>query len=599
MDKKAIEDLAVAAVKESVTVCDLLSPFISDNDKEPSWDGHIYIYKNKNKTKDGMRRIPVQVKGTERDNLSKAEISFRISKIDLNNYLEDGGIVFFVVYVGHDGQAKQIYYAGLTPVKIRILLDEAKEQASKSIKLHRFPKDNNKKEMIIINCCEDCQRQASFAKAKLLSIEELEQQGALESLTFSVTSVGGLDPQTALLTNDVYLYANIKGGTIPQPIEAVPQRLVIHEERNARISVEQRLLYTKFTFIRDANAITMQFGKSFSITSKEKEHGIKFNYKGTNSLRQLVIDLDFMLALIRENGFSIDDTFVPLDMKKADYSNFPIAEMEDRLAYFKKIVQLLDFLNCPKDIILDTLNAKDWRTINNLVCGLVDGRSVEGLKEDLSPIIMMEVGELHFIVCLLRDESQKGTYRFADFFHTEMLFVYENQTGEKLATSQFSLLRAENILKADNIRYDVLLPSFKKADCNKETITRANFFLLELLTAYDISQKSEILDTASAFSEWIMTASEEELPYSIRILNDLQIKKRQRQLTEEEKRELYRLIEMPDSTEETIVGAYLLLDQQTAAELHFEKVQADIQNEFKKYPIYHFWNDGGQTNGQA
>lgn len=599
MDKKAIEDLAVAAVKESVTVCDLLSPFISDNDKEPSWDGHIYIYKNRNKTKDGMRRIPVQVKGTEKDNLSKAEISFRVSKIDLNNYLEDGGIVFFVVYIGHNGQAKQIYYAGLTPVKIRILLDEAKEQASKSIKLHRFPKDNNKKEMIIINCCEDCQRQASFAKAKLLSIEELEQQGALESLTFSVTSVGGLDPQTALLTNDVYLYANIKGGTIPQPIEAVPQRLVIHEERNARISVEQRLLYTKFTFIRDANAITMQFGKSFSITSKEKGHGIKFNYKGTNSLRQLVIDLDFMLALIRENGFSIDDTFVPLDMKKADYSNFPIAEMEDRLAYFKKIVQLFDLLNCPKDIILDTLNAKDWRTINNLVCGLVDGRSVEGLKEDLSPIIMMEVGELHFIVCLLKDESQKGTYRFADFFHTEMLFVYENQTGEKLATSQFSLLRAENILKADNIRYDALLPSFQKVERHKETMTRANFFLLELLTAYDINQKSEILDTASAFSEWIMTASEEELPYSIRILNDLQIKKRQRQLTEEEKRELYRLIEMPDSTEETIVGAYLLLDQQTASELHFEKVQADIQNEFKKYPIYHFWNDEGQTNGQA
>lgn len=176
------------------------------------WDGHIYIYRDKRKTKDGVRRIPVQVKGTEKDDLSKEEISFPVSIIELNSYLDDGGVIFFVVYIGHSGQNIQIYYASLTPIKIRMLLEEAKGQASKSIKLNRFPSDNNKKEMIVINCWEDCRRQASFAKANLYSIEELEQQGTLESVTLSVTSVGGVDPQTALLTNEVYLYANIKGG---------------------------------------------------------------------------------------------------------------------------------------------------------------------------------------------------------------------------------------------------------------------------------------------------------------------------------------------------------------------------------------------------
>ena len=47
MDKKAIETLAVNAVRDSIVVSDFLDQFIPDNDKEPSWDGFIYVYKHK------------------------------------------------------------------------------------------------------------------------------------------------------------------------------------------------------------------------------------------------------------------------------------------------------------------------------------------------------------------------------------------------------------------------------------------------------------------------------------------------------------------------------------------------------------------------
>lgn len=49
MDAKAIETLAIGAVKDSVVVSDFMDQFISDNDKEPSWDGNVYIYKGKGK----------------------------------------------------------------------------------------------------------------------------------------------------------------------------------------------------------------------------------------------------------------------------------------------------------------------------------------------------------------------------------------------------------------------------------------------------------------------------------------------------------------------------------------------------------------------
>ena len=43
MDRKAIETLSVNAVRDSVVVSDFLDQFIADNDKEPTWDGFVYI----------------------------------------------------------------------------------------------------------------------------------------------------------------------------------------------------------------------------------------------------------------------------------------------------------------------------------------------------------------------------------------------------------------------------------------------------------------------------------------------------------------------------------------------------------------------------
>ena len=133
MNKKAVETISVNAVRDSIVCSDFLDQYIPDNDKEPSWDGSVYIYTDKSKTKDKLKgRIPVQVKGTEKDDFSKEEISFPVSTVDLKNYLNDGGAVFFVVYIGQKGLRKQIYYSELPPIKLKMYLAEAKGQKTKS-----------------------------------------------------------------------------------------------------------------------------------------------------------------------------------------------------------------------------------------------------------------------------------------------------------------------------------------------------------------------------------------------------------------------------------------------------------------------------------
>lgn len=119
MIPKDIEELATNAVKKSILTSKFLSQYISENDKEPSWDGFVYIYSREEKTKkDLYGRVPVQVKGKYWEDLSKDQIVYSIEIADLKSYLTDGGVLFFVTYIADGGNKERIYYAQLTAAYI-------------------------------------------------------------------------------------------------------------------------------------------------------------------------------------------------------------------------------------------------------------------------------------------------------------------------------------------------------------------------------------------------------------------------------------------------------------------------------------------------
>lgn len=598
MDNKTIETLSVNAVRDSIVMCDILDQFIADNDKEPSWDGFVYIYEDKKKTKDKLRgRIPVQVKGTVKGDLTKGEITFPVSTVDLNNYLSDGGVIFFVVYIGKNGQAKQIYYDALPPIKLRAYLRQAQQQKSKKIKLKKFPTSSHEKARIFLQCLTNCQKQASFSSAKLPSLEELQNQGILEGITVPIMTAGGLDPKTALFKGDTYIYARVKGNAILQPLEIIPEKLITREERSARIAIGERVFYSKVTITQDAEKIVATLGESLTFTVKDNDGNVKIEYKDSVQIRTLAVDLEFMLSYIEEGSFWWNEVEVLFNEDEADFSNFSLEEQKERLRYMKKIVRLLDLLGCSKDINVKKLTERDWKNLSYLVTSLIDKDTISNLKEDLPPLLSMNVGDLKFIVQMQKVENKPGTYRILDFFKNDIPVGYETDTGKYISISQYDILSADDLLSADNLQFDVLLPSFQKIGQDNETIIRANLFLLELLRAYDKdSSKFELLDTAKKFSNWIFESTEDILPYDMKLINRLQVERRLRPLNTEEVKELYRIVETPGTEEDILVGAYLLLEQQISAEVHFARLEKQSQEQFKKYPIFHFWKGNGEND---
>ena len=154
-----IEGVSVAAIQSHISCCWELRAFVKDGDKEPSWDGNIYVYKSDEcKNEDLIRRVPVQVKGKKKT-IKKSTTSFNFSvKIsDLTNYLNDGGVVCFVVAICDD-RSEQIFYKSLLPYDLKNILDNTNNKTT-TIKFSKLPYGDRSIRKIFLSFIDNHDRQ--------------------------------------------------------------------------------------------------------------------------------------------------------------------------------------------------------------------------------------------------------------------------------------------------------------------------------------------------------------------------------------------------------------------------------------------------------
>lgn len=160
LNSARIERLATGAIRDRIIKkTDCLTPDISEGDKGISWDGQIFLYEpHEDSTKSNFcGRIPVQVKGHEWDGPYPETIKFDAEVADLRNYMLDGGVLYFVVYLSNSGEDHCIYYNTLTPEKLKTVLSECRDtQKKKRIVLERFPEDGDTIIQVVKSAYDAC-----------------------------------------------------------------------------------------------------------------------------------------------------------------------------------------------------------------------------------------------------------------------------------------------------------------------------------------------------------------------------------------------------------------------------------------------------------
>lgn len=596
----AIEKYATNAVENVLNLSPYLSTFIADNDKEPSWDGNVYIFKTDKKRKDKMHgRIPIQVRGKQCDEFPKKEKTYQIEVAHLENYLKDGGAILFVVYIKCQPclpihVESKVFYSTLTPIKLMKILASRKKEDQKTIMVTVNPLPDSPDEIatICLNCMEDCHKQASFVGGKLPTIEELENDNSVECIMTSISGFGiDKDYFKALLNHETYFYAKLKGLDIPIPLSVIPIEKVISEDIDKPISVDGKKFFDSYKRVRRVDSTTITIGNCLSIAHIFADQKIHCSFRSPAMLRNRTKALQFFVALIKAGHFEIDKDSFPYPIKPEERDDV-IKAFSCELTLCQRAVETLDKLHCTDDVDITKLSNEELRNLHRLSDAVMDNKPIRGLKDNQSLIVNINIGRLRFLVCLEKIDGENGSYMVSDFFETELIAkVQPNEEAEHLCVPKYIALRKEEFLHLSNIRYNQILPTFKKFERSPFLLQMANMLMLEVISAFDEAEgmrKDALYNLADEFASWLQSMPDEG-DMRISLLNKLQITKRMRDLTDEEDQLLMQIVDSYPDQNDILVGAYLLLDNQKLAKWYFNKLDEKEQEEFRQHPINKFW----------
>lgn len=604
-----LEKLATSAIEKEIAKTDLLSSFINSGDREPCWDGHIYIHEDKKKTKKNIKKVAAQVKGKAvRTRDAKRTISYPISCDDLRAYMMNGGTVFFVVYLNKDtGDVLQIYYVSLLPVMVKKLLDEKKSRRTISVKFHKFPADNARKTELFLNFYEESKKQVSFAGKDLPNVDDLIKKGLLENISFSYTGLGAC-PDTRLLPKiidgkSLTLYANIKGGTAPIPIEYFDEitNITTSKDTNIPISVKGHIYYDKVKTIATADTIEQQIGSSVKIIAPNVDKvdssiKIHLNINLTGTLTEQIEALEFIIALVDNEAFNFGDAEFPAKFPQSELDRMEAYNFPEMLSNRKHIKEVLDSMNVKKDLKLSKCTSDDIDNLMRIVNSIGDHRIIRGEIDEKNPGQKIKIANLTVAVVYIK---ANGGYRIYDFFGNRFDVKWAPEGMEPVEVSQFMMMRPDDYLTLDNLDLEKVVENFKIIPPSTTHFELSNNCMLSILNAYDKAPNPELLNAARQMNVWLGQHTD-FLSSEIVTLNRLQIELRERPLEFSEKQELY-TIATTAKDEFQRLGAFLLLDEQEEARKIFDTLEEDRLNLFKGFPIYKFYKYAEEkgTDGQT
>lgn len=599
-NNKQIEDWATIAVKDCLSMTDTLSQFIKENDKTPSWDGDVLIYKSNNTDKkDIIGKVTVQVKGEMADNINRKACSFSVDMADLVNYKNNGGTIYFVVLINKNNPSKRrVFYDTLTPIKIENYIKGHKNQNSRVIKLKRLPADKDEIQTIFYNFNKDSKKQHSFSSIPPIKLRTLSSSNDIVEITSSLTifSPNKKLPSTiqAFLNHEVYWYAKIANSPIPHPIELFSVMEVISKDGFPSIIVNgdkyDNYVIEKIT----KDDITIQFGESTTLVFTKNRKGARMDFKPSGLLRSRIKDLNFIISIV-ETGVIVfgENKKVDLGQMVAE-TPFDIVLAKKELESYKRIEQFWKSLHVSADFDIGNIDSNSSLEELYLLMKSINGKhpihiNVDG--EHSGYLFRKSISNYKILFFLDAVDKEKSLYRIYNFFDYKGIFKIARGNTEHIS-SHYSVLSPDDYIELSNIDLSKMLQSYKDLiSLGDDIFESANFDLLNLLLAYDKHNDHpiEILNTAKEIAYWLLNESAENLHVEIKILNYLQTLKRERVLTAEENRKLYEIAENENSSLLVKLGANVLLENYIVARIQFEQLSLQDQEIFRSFPIYKFW----------
>lgn len=596
IDSTEIEEKALNYFKAFIEDSKVISQFLKEGDKEPCWDGHLYLYAEGGRDKDHLRgRVPVQIKGTIVKDFITDKWKYRLEKADLKAYLHEPTF-FIVCQIKKDSKERKLFYREMLPDLVKTLLKDMGNNDSRKTIFHPLTENLKEFEEQLMVFMSNSKKMVSFADTKLLSMEDAVKQG-IKSFSFIVPDKFSdrLKLVKYLSTHNTYLYAQIsKEYNINMPLSGGPARFVFKKHSDEDVKVGDRVFFKGYdSVIKDGRIITtianvMTINLPLDDTTDKTSPTINVTTKA-KILKEAINEAEFVLAINDVGVLSLGT----LDLKLAINEQHYIEDVRKNLVIMKELNEVLNKLHVTKSLDLASITDDQADMIDVLINSVGKGKRVK-LPETQSTFLFVEFGNLKLLLWCLVGED--GLCQVGDYFDNTVEIFYKVNGEDNVKVSPFSYLQNERLWElVDNIDYDNLITSAKEAvERNSACYQITNNDVLAMISAADTTKESDIdrseklLAEALKLDEWLIESEPRKKLVPLHFINKMQIIKRQRELSNAETRELAEMLNNNSMDDALKAAVCLLMDKQTEFEHIYDGLQEDDKKRLRAYPIWHF-----------
>ena len=588
-DSTQIEKQAVLALENYLINSEVVQTYLSTNDKEPFWDGHLYLYTGKGKTnKDFIGRVAVQIKGKEMKRFKNNIFSYPIKMSALDAYRREGVMYFVVQEIGN---VNLIFYRSLTPIVIRNIKRINKGKNSVSVRMEQIPSCLSEMENLLVEFHTNCKKQISYADSEVLNFDSLKK---LEVKKLTVVAHGYNNKQHIvdfLSQRPVYIYASITDHVNAEiPVGEGPMSLTFSGRIYAPVKVGDKIFFDSYTSIINKDSIIIECGNCLKILIPKSEiNEAKVDFKNNSIiLSDAIHEMELLLNMINSCQISLGDY-------KLNYNPIKFgeeSEVRKTLDYLYKIRDILKTLGCNVDLELDKLCAEDYSTIDKLAKAVLYNEYVK-TDEDNTCIMSLHLANLVLQIIIIKESI--GKFKILNFFDTNLIFASE-YNGKLKPVPSFVAMDKDMFVSCSNVPYDNIISAFDKLKTeNPNIIDTANLVLLEMIHAIDKMEKEDIrypnfIKCIKDFASWIVESETAEDKKYMHKINIYQIIKRERKLLSDEILELKKMLLDSFISDTLKCAIYILLDDFEMVDLYSKKLSNEDMETLKGFPIWNLRN---------
>ena len=580
-NNRQIETLGVSYLATFINRNKLLQTYFDNNDKTPAWDGEIHVLKNASEKKSEIfGRVPVQIKATKRKNNSMK--SFPVDMRDLELYSKNGGVVLFVVWLDENSNLRDIFYKSLPPFSIKKLIKISKlknkpaNYKTLSVQIHKL--DEQKIYPMLVDFVTNSQKQHSFINIDGMSIENIPNNKEIKLYFYGQGHEGIFNYQKE---HDLFLYLRDPETDIEIPLENSIEIVETFEATDLIIEIGDYIFEDVERHYFPDGSVQLHFGEGFKISFNNGKAQPKFNYSRPNMLSDAIKCTQALKELGNIGFFTLNGTSIELDERSL--SDIHSLDLDSHIKELLKISNFTKKMGIKKELDLSLFNEQSQRNLNILNSGLVLKKKVT-LNYEESKLFNLKIANIHISTLYEFHGDNNGT--MIDIF-SETPWC---RRGEDEDISLFEVFRPEDWLTIDNCNFDSVIASYQRlVDYSVENVS-ADDTIIKIVAAADmteeVSKKEELLTWAQRLSDWNLNHLKGN---SISIINDLQIKSRNRELDNTEMESLTKILLNNQDNDEICFGVSVLLKSKPQADLFWTKLDKETKERYQDYPIYNLY----------